>query len=107
MNALKPLLISLAGWLNRNQQLVLEYLQEEVKARKEQLGKKPGSTDDQRRRLAAKAQKLWRDRLRRFASIVSPKTLMEWHRRLIARKYDGRSHLSPGGPNTPQVTSDS
>ena len=101
MNALQLLLLCLAGWLNRNQQLVIEYLQEEVRVLKEQLGKKPRFTDDQRRRLAVKAQKVGRDRLRRFASIVSPKTLLEWHRRLIARKYDGRSRRSPGRPCTP------
>ena len=100
MNALQFLLICFAGWLNRNQQLVIEYLQEEVKVLKEQLGNKPRFTDDQRRRLAAKAQKLGRDRLRRFASIVSPRTLLEWHRRLIARKYDGSSRRSPGRPCT-------
>jgi transposase InsO family protein len=50
--------------------------------------------------LAAKAQKLGRDRLKRFASIVSPRTLLEWHRRLIARKYDGSSRRSPGRPPT-------
>ena len=101
MNGLQLLLICLAGWLNRNQQLVIEYLQEEAKVLREQLDKKPRFTDNQRRRLAAKAQKLGRDRLRRFASIVSPKTLLEWHRRLIACKYDGSSGRSPGRPCTP------
>jgi transposase InsO family protein len=95
------LLVCLAGWLNRNQQLVIEYLQEEAKLLREQLGKKPRFTDDQRRRLAAKARKLGRDRLRRFASLVSPKTLLEWHRRLIARKYDGSCRRSRGRPCTP------
>ncbi len=101
MNALQLLLICFAGWLNRNQQNVIEYLQEEVKVLKELLGKKPRFNDDQRRRLAAKAKKLGRDRLRRFASIVSPQTLLNWHRRLIARKYDGSSRRSPGRPPTP------
>jgi len=101
VNTLQLLLICLAGWLNRQQQLVIEYLQEEVKALREQLDQKPRFSDDQRRRLAVKAQKLGRDRLRRFASIVSPKTLLEWHRRLIARKYDGRSRRAPGRPGTP------
>jgi hypothetical protein len=101
VNALQLLLICLAGWLNRNQQLVIEYLQEEVKVLKEQLGKRPRFTDEQRRRLAGKAQKLGRDRLRRFASIVSPKTLLDWHRRLVARKYDGSGRRSPGRPCTP------
>ena len=67
MNLLQFFMICLAGWINRNQQNVIEYLQEEVRVLKEQLGKKPRFNDDQRRRLAAKAQKLRRDRLRRFA----------------------------------------
>jgi putative transposase len=101
VNALQLLLLCFAGWLNRRQLLVIEYLQEEVKVLREQLGKKPRCNDDQRRRLAAKAKKLGPDRLRRFASIVSPQTLLDWHRRLIARKYDGSSHRrSPGRPPT-------
>lgn len=36
MNALQLLFICLAGWLNRNQQLVIEYLQE-VKVLREQM----------------------------------------------------------------------
>jgi hypothetical protein len=54
-----------AGWLNRNQQNVIEYLQEQVKVLKEQLGKKPSFTDDRRRRLAAdsvRARSSWRAR---------------------------------------------
>ena len=101
MSALQLLLVCLAGWLNRNQQLAIEYLQEEVRVLKEQLGRRPRFNDDQRRRLAAKAQKLRRDQMRRFASIVSPKTLLEWHRRLIARKYDGSCRRSAGRPCTP------
>lgn len=101
MNALQFLLVCLAGWLNRNQQLVIEYLEEEVNVLREQLGKTPRFTDDQRRRLAAKALKLGRDRLRQYASIVSPKTLLEWHRRLIAHKYDGSARRAPGRPCTP------
>ena len=58
MNALQLVLIGLAGRLNRNQQLVIEYLKEEVKVLKEKLDTKPRFTDDQRCRLAAKAQKL-------------------------------------------------
>ena len=92
MNALQLLIVCLAGWLSRNQQLAIEYLQEEVRVLKEQLGTRRRFNDDQRRRLAAKAQKLGREQMRRLASIVSPKTLLEWHRRLIARKY-GRQAL--------------
>ncbi len=42
MNQFQLFLICLAGWINRNQQNVIEYLQEEVRVLKELLGKRPG-----------------------------------------------------------------
>jgi hypothetical protein len=36
MDAFKLILVSLAGWMNRQQQHVIEYLQEEVRVLKEQ-----------------------------------------------------------------------
>jgi putative transposase len=44
--------------------------------------------DDQRRRLALKAKRLGLSRLKEVAAIVSPQTLLAWHRKLIAKKYD-------------------
>jgi hypothetical protein len=38
MNPFAFLVICLAGWMNRNQQEVIEYLQEEVRVLKELLG---------------------------------------------------------------------
>jgi putative transposase len=100
MNPIYFVLLCLAGWLNRNQQEVIQYLQEEVKVLKEQLGKRPRFTDEQRRRLAAKAKPLGLARLKGIASIVSPRTLLQWHQRLIARKYDGSRRRAPGRPPT-------
>jgi hypothetical protein len=54
-------MMCLAGWINRHQQNAIEYLQEEVKVLKEQLGKKLRFNAAQRRRLATKAKT--RDRL--------------------------------------------
>ena len=51
MNPLSFLLVCFAGWMNRRQQAVIEYLQEEVRVLQEQLGKRPRFTDDQRRKL--------------------------------------------------------
>jgi hypothetical protein len=76
MNTLQFMLICLAGWIHRNQQHVIEYLQEEVKVLKEQLGKRPRFNDEQRRRLAAKAKRVGQERLKAVASIVTPRTLL-------------------------------
>lgn len=56
--------------------------------------------DDQRRRLAARAKGLGRKVLADIATIVTPATLMEWHRKLIAQKYDGSGKRGPGRPRT-------
>ena len=57
-------------------------------------------TDDQRRSLAAKARGLGRKVLAQVATIVTPETLLRWHRQLIAHTYDGRGNRSPGRPRT-------
>src|SRR5215472_13705344 len=93
------LLISLAGWLNQRQQEALDYLQEENRVLREQLGgKRLHFNDDQRRRLAVRAKKLgWRT-LQDLRTIVTPATLLAWHRRLIARKYDDSKQRRLGRP---------
>jgi len=51
---LQLLLVSVAGWMGRRQQEVIEYLVEENRVLKEQLdGRRLRLSDDQRRRLAA------------------------------------------------------
>jgi hypothetical protein len=48
VNHLQLFLIYLAGWIRRNQQNVIEYLQEEVQVLREQLGKRPRFNDDEK-----------------------------------------------------------
>ena len=100
MNPLSFLLMCVAGWMNRHQQVVIEYLQEEIRVLKEQLGKRPRFNEDQRRRLAVKGKNVGRKGLLRLASIVTPDTLLAWHRRLIAQKYDSSKKRKPGRPLT-------
>jgi putative transposase len=57
--------------------------------------------DDQRRRLAVRAKALGRKILAEVATIVTPETLLAWHRKLIAQKYDGTAHRAPGRPRAP------
>ena len=93
------LLVALAGWINQQQRDVIDYLQEENRVLREQLGpRRLRFTDDQRVRLAAKAKTLGRHVLTEIRSIVTPDTLLAWHRALIARKYDGHLRRGPGRP---------
>ena len=64
---------------------------------KEQLGKKPRLNDAQRRRLAAKAKKIGFKHLKGIATLGTPRTLLDWHQQLIARKYDsvGKRSAAP------------
>ena len=70
--ALRFLLLTFAGWVNRKQQEVIDYLLEENRVLREQLGgRRPRLTNDQRRRLAAKGKLLGRAALRKFAGIFT------------------------------------
>jgi putative transposase len=101
MDPFRLLLISLAGWINQGQQDVIVYLQEENRVLREQLrGKRLRFNDDQRRRLAVRARKLGWRMLQEVSTIVTPSTLLAWHRRLIAKKYDGSKQGGPGRPRT-------
>ena len=100
MDPIRFLLICLAGWMNRNQQHVIEYLREEVRVLREHLGpKRLRFTDEQRARLARKAKRMQFGKLKEIASIVTPQTLLAWHRRLVAQKYDS-SAKRIGRPRT-------
>ncbi len=70
------LALTFAGWVNRSQQDAIEYLKEENRVLREQLGaRRLRFTDDQRRRLAAKAKALCRENLKEIAELVIKATL--------------------------------
>jgi gamma-glutamylcysteine synthetase len=65
----------MAGWLNRKQLDLINYLHAENETLKEQLEKKGIKLDlsnTQRRRLAKRGKKLGRKGLMQYASIVTP-----------------------------------
>jgi putative transposase len=101
LNPFRFLLISVAGWMNQQQQDAIEYLREENRVLRAQLGnRRLRFTDEQRRSLAVKAKVLGRKLLADVATIVTPETLLNWHRKLIAGKYDGSARRAPGRPRT-------
>src|SRR5215475_5156231 len=99
------LLLLLSGWVNRQQQAVIDYLLEENRnLRAERDRRRPRPTDDQRRRLAVKGQALGRRRLGDIAGTVTPDTIIRWCRRLVAKKYAGSKKRVAGRPrNKPDI----
>jgi hypothetical protein len=80
--------VVLTGWLDRREREPVAYLIEENRLLRRQLGtRRLHLTDDDRRRLAARAYRLGRAALREIATVATPDTLLRWHRQLIARKW--------------------
>ena len=101
--ALQVLVLTFAGWVNRHQDDLIDYLREENRVLREHLGPRPlRLTDAQRRRLAVRGHKLGRRVLTQVAGIVTPDTILRWYRRLIAKKYDGSARRRRGRPMTRQ-----
>lgn len=86
--------------MNRKQQAVIEYLLEENRVLKEQFeatGKKLSLTNKQRRNLAKKGKKLGWKQLQAYATLVTPATIMAWHRKLVALKYTAKRKINTKG----------
>ena len=87
--ALSFLLVILAGWVHRHQLIVIEFLQTENRLLKDRLrGKRIRFADAERALLARKAKAVGRKALLELETIVSPDTLLRWHRRLVAEKWN-------------------
>ena len=93
------LLAFYAGWVNRHQQRVVEYLVVENKILKRQIGKRRVRlTDGERRRLARLGKALGRKLLTKIATIVTPDTILSWHRKLVAAEWT-YPRKGPGRPS--------
>ena len=93
--------VAVAGWMGRQQQEVIVYLREENRILREKLGRKRILLSiEQKRRLATKGKVIGRALLAQFGTLFSPQTILGWHRKLIARKYDGSGRRRPGPPPT-------
>jgi transposase InsO family protein len=82
------LIVVLAGWLARRQEAFIEYVMAENRMLKARLGRRRLIfTDTERRLLARPAKAIGRKKLFELDPIVSPDTLLRWHRQLIAMKW--------------------
>ena len=81
LDPLSFLITAVAGWMNQHQRHLIEYLMEENRVLLEQIGnRRLKFSDDQRRRLAANAKNIGRKLLVQVVTIVTPETLLGWHR---------------------------
>ena len=98
---LQFLLMIASGWVQRHQLIVIEFLQAENRLLKERLrGKRIRFTDAERALLARKAKAVERKALLELDTMVSPDTLLRWHRRLVAQKWNFTHRRGPGRPDT-------
>ena len=102
------LLLVLAGWVNRQQQDVIEYLLAENRVMRQKLGKRRILlNDEQRRMLAIKGKVLGRKVLEQVAGIVTPETILRWNRELIAQYWDySDRRKKTGRPAVPREVAD-
>jgi putative transposase len=82
-----------------------EYLVTENQILRGQIKGRMRLTDPERINLASAAKQLCRKALEAVAQIVRPETILAWHRRLIAKKFDGSKNRSPdkGGTRSDQI----
>ena len=100
-NLLHFLATVIAGWVDRHQQDIIDYLLEENRVVSQQLqGRRLHLSDNDRRRLATKARFLGRHVLEEVANLVTPDTLLASYRNLSARKWT----YARKGPGRPRVS---
>ena len=91
----------IAAWLERQAAARIEYLKAENRALCSRLGgRRIIFTDAERRTLGILAKRLGRKALRELDPIVTPATLLRWHRELVARKWTFPARRRPGRPRT-------
>jgi len=72
-----------------------EYLVAENRILRNQIKGRILLTDPERISLAEIAKRLGRKAREDVAQIVRPETILGWHRRLIAKKFDGSPRFGP------------
>src|SRR5438876_8504332 len=85
----KHLLSSITGTVDQELLLRNEYLVTENRMLRNQITGRVRLNDGERKALAEIGQKLGKQALQEVATIVKPDTILGWHRKLVAQKFDG------------------
>jgi transposase InsO family protein len=96
----KTLLVYITGTVDQELLLRNEYLVTENRILRKQLKGRVRLSDGERKTLAAIGHKLGKQALQEVATIVKPDTILGWHRRLVAQKFDGSQQRKAHGRPT-------
>src|SRR5262245_38171220 len=95
----KQLLAYITGSVDQELLLRNEYLVTENRILHSQIKGRVHLSDGQRKTLAEIGKKLGKHALAEVATIVTPETILAWHRRYVAKRFDGskqrRAHGRP------------
>src|SRR5467141_3622718 len=95
----KTLLAYITGTVDQELLLCNEYLATENRILRNQLKGRARLSDGERKTLADIGHKLGKQALQEVAKIVKPDTILGWHRKLVAQKFDGsQQRKAPGRP---------
>ena len=95
----KQLLAYITGTVDQELLLRNEYLVIENRILRNQISGRLRLTNCERKALAEIGQKLGKQALKDVATIVKPNTILGWHRKLVAQKFDGsQQRQAPGRP---------
>jgi putative transposase len=95
----KQLLAYITGSVDQELLLRNEYLITENRILRQQIPGRVRLGDEERKRLAEIGQKLGKQALAEVATIVKPDTILAWHRKLMAQKFNGsQQRKAPGRP---------
>ena len=86
------LLAYITGSVDQHLLLRNEYLVTENRLLRNQITGRVRLTDSERRTLAEIGQQLGKKALEEVTTIVKPETILAWHRKLVAQKFDGSKH---------------
>ena len=91
--------VAVCAWLHREQTDLIAFLREENRVLKSRLsGQRLRFEDDERRRLGELGHRVGRRLLAQVTTLVTPDTILRWHRELVARKWTYRvGHGRPAG----------
>jgi putative transposase len=96
----KQLLAYITGSVDEELLLRNEYLVTENRIIRNQITRHVRLTDVERKTLAEIGTKLGKQALEAVATIVKPDTILAWHRKLVAQKFDGSRQRKPAGRPT-------